>query len=57
MTKILILGSNSFSGNHLASFLIQKGYTIIGISKSTQNKDKYNPISDLTKNEKKKVYL
>jgi dTDP-glucose 4,6-dehydratase len=54
MTKILILGSNSFSGNHLASFLIQKGYTIIGISKSTQNKDKYNPISDLTKNEKKK---
>ncbi len=54
MKKTLILGSNSFSGNHLAAFLIKKGFFIIGISQSSQNQGKYNPLSDLTKKEKKK---
>lgn len=54
MTKALILGSNSFSGNHLVSFLIKKNFNVIGVSQSKINKNKYNPITDLKKNEKKK---
>ena len=53
MKKTLILGSNSFSGNHLAHFLIKKGFFIIASSQSLQNQKKYNPLSNLTKNEKK----
>tara|TARA_B100001057_G_scaffold494014_1_gene589692 strand:- start:11626 stop:12618 length:993 start_codon:yes stop_codon:yes gene_type:complete len=53
MINTLILGSNSFSGSHLACFLIKKGFFIIASSQSSQNQIKYNPLSNLTKNEKK----
>ena len=34
MKKILILGSNSFSGSHLSNFLISKKFKVYGISQS-----------------------
>ena len=40
--KILILGSNSFSGNHLVSFLLKKNFLIIGCSLSKQSEPKFN---------------
>lgn len=44
--KILILGSNSFSGNHLVSYLLKKKYFIIGCSQSKQSQPKFNPLSN-----------
>ena len=40
--KILILGSNSFSGNHLACFLLKKNFFIIGCSLSKISEPKFN---------------
>ncbi|OUX38020.1 MAG: hypothetical protein CBE33_01870 [Candidatus Pelagibacter sp. TMED273] len=40
--KILILGSNSFSGNQLVSFLLKKNFLIIGCSLSKQSEPKFN---------------
>ena len=53
MKKILILGSNSFSGNHMVSFLLKKKYFVIGCSQSDQSPPKFNSLSMLPKNLKK----
>jgi dTDP-glucose 4,6-dehydratase len=45
MIKILILGSNSFSGNHLINFLINKNFKIIGCSLSSQSSKRFNAVS------------
>ncbi len=50
MKKILILGSNSFSGNHLASYLLKKKYFVIGCSYSQESKPKFNCLYELPKN-------
>ena len=42
MNKILILGSNSFSGNQMVNFLIKKNFKVIGCSQSAQPVDKFN---------------
>ena len=57
MKKILILGSNSFSGNHMVSFLLKKKYFVIGCSQSDQSPPKFNSLSMLPKNLKKKFYI
>lgn len=49
MTKILILGSNSFSGSNLCNFLINKNFTIIGCSLSAQPQKKFNVMSEKMK--------
>lgn len=51
MNKILILGSNSFSGNQMVNFLIKKNLKVIGCSQSTQPLNKFNIIL----NNKKKL--
>ncbi len=47
--KILILGSNSFSGNHLARYLLDKKYFVIGCSLSDQSKPKFNSLMQVSK--------
>ena len=47
--KILILGSNSFSGNHLVAFLLKKQFSVIGCSLSNQSPERFNAISQLPK--------
>ena len=36
MKKILVIASNSFTGSHLVNFCLQKGYQVIGISRSNE---------------------
>ncbi len=36
MKTILIIGSNSFTGSHLVSHCLEKGYKVIGISRSEE---------------------
>ena len=47
--KILILGSNSFSANHLVHYLLKKKFFIIGCSLSNMSKPKFNCIHKLPK--------
>ena len=47
--KILILGSNSFSGNHLVKYLLKKKFFIIGCSLSDISEPKFNCINQLPK--------
>jgi dTDP-glucose 4,6-dehydratase len=42
MSKILIIGSNSFSGSHMCKYLLDKGHIVYGISRSKLEK-KYSP--------------
>tara|TARA_A100001015_G_C15000728_1_gene718365 strand:- start:433 stop:1434 length:1002 start_codon:yes stop_codon:yes gene_type:complete len=35
--KVIVLGSNSFSGNNLVNFLLNKGIYVIGISRSNEH--------------------
>ena len=44
MNKILILGSNSFSGNHLVNFLIEKDMKVIGCSLSVESPKRFNTV-------------
>lgn len=54
LKKILILGSNSFSGNHLVAFLLKKQFSVIGCSLSNQSDEKFNALSKLPKKLKNK---
>jgi dTDP-glucose 4,6-dehydratase len=36
MEKIIVLGSNSFSGSHFVDFALEQGIEVIGISRSTE---------------------
>ena len=47
--KILILGSNSFSGNHLVNYLLKKNFFIIGCSLSKMSGPKFNCLNQLQK--------
>ena len=47
--KILILGSNSFSGNHLVYYLLKKNFFIIGCSLSKISEPKFNCFHQLQK--------
>jgi dTDP-glucose 4,6-dehydratase len=47
--KILILGSNSFSGNHLVHYLLKKKFFIIGCSLSKMSEPKFNCLHQLQK--------
>mgnify|MGYP001222123678 CR=1 FL=1 len=58
MKKILILGSNSFSGNHLVNFLLKKNLIVYGCSQSIENPERFNAIENLKKYKlKKKFYF
>lgn len=49
LKKILILGSNSYSGNYLVAFLLKKRFSVIGCSLSNQSEERFNAISQLPK--------
>ena len=38
MKKILIIGSNSFSGSHMVNYFLKRGYYVLGISRSSLDK-------------------
>ena len=38
MKKVLVLGCNSFSGSSLVNFLLNEGFSVIGISRSSEKK-------------------
>ena len=42
-SKLLVLGSNSFSGSHFASRASLLGYDVLGISRSNQPRDYFLP--------------
>jgi dTDP-glucose 4,6-dehydratase len=54
MKKILILGSNSFSGNHLSAYLLKKNFIVIGCSYSKLSPKRFNPIFEIEKKKQKK---
>ena len=56
MKKILILGSNSYSGNYLADYLLNKKFKVLGVSLSNESPNKFNKISS-TKKKLKKNFL
>ena len=43
MKKILVIGSNSFSGSHFVDYLLKKKYKVFGFSRSTQPKKGFLP--------------
>tara|TARA_B100000989_G_C19481496_1_gene445351 strand:+ start:385 stop:1359 length:975 start_codon:yes stop_codon:yes gene_type:complete len=49
MKKILIIGSNSFSGSHMCDYFLKKGYFVLGISRSSIN-NLYLPFNSKHKN-------
>lgn len=49
MKKILIIGSNSFSGSHMVSYFLKRGYYVLGISRSSLDK-LYLPFNSKDKN-------
>ena len=54
MKKILILGSNSFSGSCLVNFLLKKNFHVIGCSKSHPSEKKFNCLHSLKSKKIKK---
>ena len=54
LKKILILGSNSFSGNHLVGYLLKKQFAVIGCSQSDQLDQKFNALNQLPNKLKQK---
>lgn len=50
MKKIFILGSNSFSGNHLIGFLLKKKYKVYGCSQSRIYPQRFNSLSEMPTN-------
>jgi len=41
--KILVIGSNSFSGSNFSNFMLEKGYDVTGISRSREPNDVFLP--------------
>ena len=41
--RVLVIGSNSFSGAHFVAYLLQRGAEVIGISRSVEHQDVYLP--------------
>jgi len=50
--RVLILGSNGFSGITFSNYLLEKGFSVIGVSQSSFANIKFNPIR-FNKNKKK----
>ncbi len=44
--KVLVIGSNSFSGSNLVNKLLDKGYDVFGISRSEEYNDVFLPYKD-----------
>ena len=57
MKKILILGSNSFSGNHLSAYLLKKEFSVIGCSYSKISPKRFNPILKIEKKKQKNFFF
>ena len=57
MRKILILGSNSYSGNYLSDYLLNRKFKVVGVSLSNESPDKFNKISTTTKKLKKNFFF
>ena len=36
MEKVLVIGSNSFSGSNFVNFLLRRGYEVFGCSRSQE---------------------
>jgi len=53
----MILGSNSFSGNHLSAYLLKKKINVIGCSYSKFAPTRFNPILQIKKKEQKKFFF
>jgi len=48
MKKVVVIGSNSFSGSHFIKLLLEKTeYSVIGISRSPEKKDIYLPYKNV----------
>ncbi len=47
--KIMVLGSNSFSGSHFINFLLKKNRSVIGVSRSREKNRKIIPYLSLNK--------
>ncbi len=47
--KILVIGSNSFSGSHLVRHLLEKGHGVIGVSRSAEPHKVFLPYKSLSK--------
>jgi dTDP-glucose 4,6-dehydratase len=45
MTRLLVIGSNSFSGAHFVDYALQRGYPVLGISRSRIVKAPFWPLS------------
>ena len=43
MTRVAVIGSNSFSGSHLVALLLQKGYDVLGCSRSEEPAEPFRP--------------
>jgi dTDP-glucose 4,6-dehydratase len=43
MDKIIVLGSNSFSGSHFVDYALEKGFQVTGISRSDEPSDAFLP--------------
>lgn len=58
MKKVLVTGANGFIGSHLTSYLIEKGYQVIGIDIENKNNviainmENYLDVREMLKNEK-----
>ena len=52
MKKILILGSDSFSGSSLVNYLLNKNYKIFGVNRSLKKNKYFQPYK---KNLKRKI--
>ena len=53
MKKILVIGSNSFSGSHYVNYLLDKNFTVYGISRSKEPNKIFLPYKN---NKKKKKF-
>ena len=43
MKKILVIGSNSFSGSSFINFILNKNFKVLGVSRSRENKNYFLP--------------
>lgn len=43
MTRVAVLGSNSFSGSHFAGLLLAEGYHVLGMSRSEEIQEPFRP--------------
>ena len=54
--KVLVIGSNSFSGSHFVNYLLSEGYEVIGSSRSNQPNKVFLPYASNTNYKKFSFY-